>query len=151
MPIFGSRQAITPELDKTHFDIHLTQVFDIVRAIYVLENRLLGTNIGFGAAIAFGYLSIKAENADISGTNISHVVGFGDLYLVPVYWGWHGKTTHYNITGFVEVPIGACNPNRLASFSAHYWALDILFAFTYLGDSKTKISAAAKLLCVDWM
>ena len=55
--------------------------------------------------------------------------------------GWHRGNWHWNVTGLVNVPIGAYDKNKITNMGFNHWAFDATAAATWL-DPKRGLEAS---------
>ncbi len=117
--------------------------------VVVTDKKILGADYGFIILPSWGHTSVKVKaTADLAGTlSVGRLsrsfsagdsvemeedeTGLGDLFVQPLWLGWHGK--HYDI-GFswgAYLPVGAYDKNDMANIGLGFFTSQTQASFFY--------------------
>jgi len=111
---------------------------NLLSGTWVLPGDVLGGSFAVGMIVPAGHVDVTA-GAALSVPQLNAVVSrdlrdsawqFGDPVLSATL-GWHSGNFHWNVTGLLNVPIGAYDEDALANLSFHRWAGDLSLAATW--------------------
>lgn len=134
----GGGQRIFSAGGRLLLDVNSKAQTDLMTGTWVLPGDVLGGNLAFGAIVPVGHVAVSA-GATVAAPRLDAVVSrdlydsawqFGDPVLSSTL-GWHSGDFHWNVTGLLNVPIGAYDENGLANLSFHRWAGDLSLALTW--------------------
>lgn len=129
----------------------------ILMAIYGGKGKILGANWGMmviptlnspTANIALDYYSIQTGSGSYVFTNKS--VGFGDMYIQPIWLSWTKGKFSYALNYGVWAPTGKYKPNDLDNGGHGYWSHNIRVAGKIKPEKKLNISLAGTLELNQW-
>lgn len=129
----------------------------ILMAIYGGKGKILGADWGMmvipminspTANIALDYYSSQTG----SGTYVfsNKTIGFGDLYIQPVWLSWKQDKWTYALNYGVWAPTGKYEPHGLDNGGLGYWSHDIRLAARVKPITNLSISLAATLEINQW-
>lgn len=104
----------------------------ILMAIYGGKGKVLGADWGMmviptlnspTASIALDYYSQQTGTGNYTFTNKS--LGFGDMYIQPVWLSWKQNKMQYALNYGVWAPTGKYEPNSLDNGGHGYWSQNI--------------------------
>jgi hypothetical protein len=106
--------------------------------IVVTPKKLLGANYGFMVAPPFS--TIRPERATLEPVEPNW--GFNDMYIVPLYLGWHTPRADF-VAGYgFFAPTGEYVVGGSDNVGLGMWSHEIQFGTTVYLDAARKISAA---------
>jgi hypothetical protein len=101
--------------------------------------KLLGANYGFMVALPFS--TIRPERVDEDVTDPTDW-GFTDMYVVPLYLGWHTTRADF-VAGYgFYAPTGRYEPRASDNVGLGMWSHEIQGGVTAYADAGKKISIA---------
>jgi hypothetical protein len=117
--------------------------------LWVLEEPVLGGNLGFNVIVPVGWKSMDSSGV-VSFPFGSFDVGFssedtafGDP-VVGSMLGWHQGNWHTSISTLLNIPIGQWEYRNPTNIGFHRWAFDATGAVTYLDPAAgVELSGAA--------
>ena len=112
------------------FDLRLVPL----TAVVVTSKKILGANLGFMAAIPFS--TIRPES--VADDTDDGEWGFTDMYVVPLYLGWHTPRADY-VAGYgFNAPTGRYEPRATDNVGLGMWSHEIQGGVTaYVDEAKT--------------
>jgi len=131
------------------FDIEVDVFLQSLGLVVITDYKILGADYGFIALPSWGHTSVKVRaNADLAGTIAvgrftrtfgpgrtveieDEKTGLGDLFVQPLWLGWHGK--HYDI-GFnwgAYLPVGAYDRDDIANVGFGFFTSQTQASFYY--------------------
>lgn len=129
----------------------------ILMAIYGGKGKILGADWGMmiiptlnspTADIALDYYSIQTGSGTYTFSNKS--IGFGDMYIQPVWLSWTEGKFSYALNYGVWAPTGKYKPNDPDNGGHGYWSHDIRVAGKFKPERKVNISLATTLELNSW-
>ena len=156
--------GVAKTIDVRGFKLNLTGAVDFEKAslhssgssltcIWVPKGKILGANFGFFVAPYVGYVNAKLEaKAKITGVNdivlpdgrtVGSVdinqtdSGFGDVFVRPVWLGWHAERFDISASYSFYAPSGHYDNKSLANMGFGFWSHEIaLGGLYYVNKSK---------------
>jgi len=147
-----SDQLINPAPDNpTSLKIEQNVVTNsfILMAIYGGKGKILGANWGVmviptlnspTANIALDYYSSQTGSGSYNFTNTS--IGFGDMYIQPIWLSWTKNKWSYALNYGVWAPTGKYTPHGLDNGGLGYWSHNIRAAARVKPTSKFGVTLA---------
>lgn len=129
----------------------------IVMAIYGGKEKVLGADWGMmiiptlnspTANIALDYYSNQTGEGSYSF--IHKTIGFGDMYIQPVWLSWTKNKWSYAVNYGVWAPTGRYKPHDLDNAGLGYWSHNIRLAARIKPVSKLSVSLASTLELNHW-
>lgn len=129
----------------------------ILMAIYGGKGKVLGADWGMmiiptlnspTANIALDYYSSQTGSGNYVFTNKS--LGFGDMYIQPVWLSWKKGNFSYALNYGVWAPTGRYKPHDLDNGGHGYWSHNIRVAGSLKTDPKVNLTLAATLEANQW-
>lgn len=129
----------------------------ILMAIYGGKGKVLGADWGMmviptlnspTASIALDYYSQQTGTGNYTFTNKS--LGFGDMYIQPVWLSWKQNKMQYALNYGVWAPTGKYEPNSLDNGGHGYWSQNIRGAVKYKPIGQVGITLATTLEINHW-
>ncbi|SMG08292.1 SphA family protein [Sphingobacterium psychroaquaticum] len=129
----------------------------ILMAIYGGKGKVLGANWGMmliptlnspTAGIALDYYSQQTGSGRYHFKNKS--IGFGDMYIQPVWLSWQQGNMQYAVNYGVWAPTGRYKPNDLDNGGHGYWSHNIRAALKYKPTPSINMSIAPTLEINHW-
>lgn len=129
----------------------------ILMAIYGGKGKVLGADWGMmviptlnspTASIALDYYSQQTGTGNYTFTNKS--LGFGDMYIQPVWLSWKQNKMQYALNYGVWAPTGKYEPNSLDNGGHGYWSQNIRGAVKYKPIGQVGITVATTLEINQW-
>lgn len=129
----------------------------ILMAIYGGKGKILGADWGMmviptlnspTASIALDYYSQQTGTGNYTFTNKS--LGFGDMYIQPVWLSWKQNKMQYALNYGVWAPTGKYEPNSLDNGGHGYWSQNIRGAVKYKPIGQVGITVATTLEINHW-
>jgi hypothetical protein len=131
---------------------------ELPTALWISPREILGGNLGLGIIAPVGWKDISVDldaRASLTlpnGRSLSagqqfsrddNVFSFGDPLLTAIL-GWHQGNWHWNLSGLLNMPIGAYDEDALANIGFNRWAADLTAAVTWFDPgSGHEVSVAA--------
>lgn len=122
----------------------------ILSVLKVTETKIFGGNFGYGILVPIGSQDISVDLDALAtltlanGTTVQiarhfsfddDTFAFGDPVLMSLL-GWHSGNWHWNVTGFLNVPIGSYDKNDIANMGFNRWGFDSTFSATWLDPQR---------------
>ena len=109
--------------------------------IVVTKTKVLGAHYGVMAALPFS--TIKSEVVDEADADLDHTDwGFTDLYVVPLYLGWHTRRVDV-VAGYgFYAPTGRYEAGATDNVGLGMWSHEIQGGVTAFVDPATTVSIA---------
>lgn len=119
---------------------------DVLSALYVAPERILGGQVGFGLLVPIGYQSLDLNINALTALNFpngttlqrgnrfgtsQNTFAFGDP-LATAFIGWNEGHFHWKLTGLLNIPIGSYDKTNLVNMGFNHWAADVTGSFTWL-------------------
>ncbi|MFN3889863.1 MAG: transporter [Beijerinckiaceae bacterium] len=118
---------------------------DVVSAMWVAPEKVLGGHVGFGVLAPFGYqgvdVDIKAVRTlqfpDSSLTEgrrfriSDSTFAMGDP-LLTAFIGWNSGNFHWKLSGLLNIPVGSYAQRDLVNIGFNRWAADLTGSLTWL-------------------
>ena len=129
----------------------------ILMAIYGGKGKVLGADWGMmviptlnspTASIALDYYSQQTGTGNYTFTNKN--LGFGDMYIQPVWLSWKQNKMQYALNYGVWAPTGKYEPNSLDNGGHGYWSQNIRGAVKYKPIGQVGITVATTLEINHW-
>ncbi|SHM47683.1 SphA family protein [Chryseobacterium polytrichastri] len=129
----------------------------ILMAIYSGKGKIFGANWGMmviptlnspTANIALDYYSSQTGSGNYVFTNKS--IGFGDMYIQPIWLSWTKGKFSYAINYGVWAPTGKYKPHDLDNGGHGYWSHNIRVAGKTKPTPRTNITVATTLEINQW-
>jgi hypothetical protein len=129
----------------------------ILMAIYGGKGKILGADWGMmiiptlnspTASIALDYYSSQTGSGNYVFTNKS--LGFGDMYIQPVWLSWTKGQFSYALNYGVWAPTGRYKPHDLDNGGHGYWSHNIRVAGKYKPVPKVNVSLASTMEVNTW-
>ncbi|WP_316822756.1 transporter [Pedobacter gandavensis] len=129
----------------------------ILMAIYGGKGKILGANWGMMAIpmlnsptanIALDYYSSQTGSGTYVFKNKS--VGFGDMYVQPVWLSWTQQKFSYAFNYGFWAPTGKFKPHGLDNGGLGYWSHNIRGAVRYKPNKKVGLTAASTFEINQW-
>ena len=106
--------------------------------IGVTPKKVLGANYGFMVAVPFSTIRPEVTTA----ANFEPEWGFNDMYVVPLYLGWHAPRADF-VAGYgFFAPTGRHEAGATDNVGLGMWGHEIQAGTTVYFDSAKKVSAA---------
>ena len=147
---------------QTNADVRVKAnvALDVVSALWVAPEPILGGHFGMGILLPFGYQQVDADVTARStltfpdGTTLAsnsvrklsdHTFAMGDP-LATAFIGWNSGQWHWKLSGLVNFPVGSYQRTNLVNMGFNRWALDVTGSATWLDPaSGYEFSMAAGL------
>jgi hypothetical protein len=155
-----SDQLINP-VHGNPTELHIKQNVEthsfILMAIYGGKGKILGADWGMmviptlnspTADIALDYYSSQTGPGNYVFTNKS--LGFGDMYLQPIWLSWTKAKFSYALNYGVWAPTGRYKPNDLDNGGHGYWSHNFRVAARFKPNPRTSLSLAPTLELNQW-
>lgn len=108
-------------------------------AVVVTSKKFLGANYGFMVALPFSTIRPESVADDVEDDS---EWGFTDMYVVPLYLGWHTPRADY-VAGYgFNAPTGRFQPRATDNVGLGMWSHEIQGGVTAYLDEAKKISIA---------
>lgn len=119
---------------------------DVVSALWVAPEKVLGGHVGFGVLAPFGYQGVDVDIKALSTLTFpdgsilqrggrarvsDSTFAMGDP-LLTAFIGWSSGNFHWKLTGLVNIPVGSYAQRDLVNIGFNRWAADITGALTWL-------------------
>jgi hypothetical protein len=134
---------------------------EIPNALWVAPEEFLGGKLAFGMFVPYGWQDVTVDVEALATLNLprlgvmlnagerislnDHAIDFGDP-LVSAMVGWDSGNWHWNVSGTLNIPLGAYNKTDLANIGFNHWALDTTAAVTWLDPARgNEITVSAGL------
>lgn len=107
-------------------------------ALHVIEEPVLGGNLGFVAIVPVGWKGVSSDFRLTGPAGGSLESGTGDYNLgvgdpvVGATLGWNSGKWYSSVTAIVNVPIGDWTEGSAANIGFNRWGLDVTGAVTWL-------------------
>ena len=126
----------------------------------VTKKKLLGADYAMLIAPYVGYTSVefkgKITGIAIDGIKIRHfkgneleikqsASGFGDLYVQPLWIGWHGKKYDISLGYGFFAPTGGYDINKLANMGMGFWSHEVKLGGLYYVDKQKATALMANV------
>jgi hypothetical protein len=145
---------------EAEIDVDAQLFLEVPFVQWIAPQKILGGNFGLGLLLPIGWKDISADvdalatltinPIDIGGVPVFEGItlqrgaqfSFGDDTVnvgdpVPMAMlGWHHGNLHWNVTGLLNVPIGAYNEDDIANLGFNRWIFDASGAATWLDPAK---------------
>lgn len=140
-----------------HIEQHVITHSFIVMAIYGGKGKILGANWGMmviptlnspTANIALDYYSHQTGSGNYLFTH--KTIGFGDMYIQPVWLSWTKGKWSYAVNYGVWAPTGRYKPHDLDNAGLGYWSHDIRVASRVKPASGLSVTLAATMEINHW-
>lgn len=141
----------TIDLDlNADFAVRATAAIDLLSAIWVAPQKIFNGHLGLGVVLPVGYQSVDANIAASATVTLPDGTTLGagrrlelsdDTFasgdpLAVGFIGWNERNWHWKIAGFVNIPIGSYDQNRVVDMGFNRWAADVTVGLTWL-DQKS--------------
>lgn len=155
-----SDQLITPKPENPtvlNIEQNVKTHSFILMAIYGGKGKIAGANWGMmviptlnspTASVALDYYSQQTGSGTYTFTNKS--IGFGDMYLQPVWLSWKKNSFQYALNYGVWAPTGKYEPNSMDNGGHGYWSQNIRGAVKYKPNHKINLSIASTFEINHW-
>lgn len=129
----------------------------ILMAIYGGKGTIAGANWGMmiiptlnspTATVALDYYSQQTGSGTYNFTN--KTIGFGDMYIQPVWLSWKKNSFQYALNYGVWAPTGKYEPNSMDNGGHGYWSQNIRRAVKYKPSHKINLSVATTFEINHW-
>jgi hypothetical protein len=123
---------------------------DFATTLWVPSTDFMGGVLAVGAVVPFGEPDVTVSavitgplgnTVGVSRSDSAFVVG--DPLLMAM-WGTKQGNTHFQLSSFVNIPMGDYREGELANLAFHRWAADVSFATTW-HDAEAGWDASAKV------
>jgi hypothetical protein len=145
---------------EAEIDVDAQLFLEVPFVQWIAPQKILGGNFGLGLLLPMGWKDISADvdalatltidPIDIGGVSVfegttlqrGRRFSFGDDTVnvgdpVPMAMlGWHHGNLHWNVTGLLNVPIGAYDEDDIANLGFNRWIFDASAAATWLDPAK---------------
>ncbi len=111
---------------------------EVIRPLYVADVKVLGANPAWQLVIP-----IVHEHLEVGGASQSKT-GLGDIYMSPIYLGWHSEIFHWVAGMDAIAPTGDYRVGDLVNIGANRWTFEPVFAISAI--TKQGFSASAKFM-----
>ena len=109
-----------------------------ITMLAVTPAKLLGANYGFMATLPFATVKPERVNEDVDQTNWD----FSDIYVVPIYLGWHTPRADF-VAGYgFYAPTGSYAPGAPGNVGLGMWSHEIQGGVTAYLDGARTVSVA---------
>jgi len=134
---------ITLEAD---IDVDVQFFAEIPSVMWVAPRTVLNGNLALGLLVPIGWQDISVDVDALATLTLVNgatfqrgrqfglnddTVSFGDP-LAYAQLGWHRGNWHWNVTGLLNIPIGAYDEKDIANMGFNRWAFDTHAAVTWL-------------------
>jgi hypothetical protein len=107
--------------------------------IGVTPRKILGANYGFMVALPFSTIVPERVDEDVDDPTDW---GFTDMYVVPLYLGWHTPRADF-VAGYgFYAPTGRYEPRATDNVGLGMWSHEIQGGVTAYADAEKKVSLA---------
>lgn len=118
---------------------------DVVSAMWVAPEKVLGGHVGFGVLAPFGYQGVDVDIKALStltfpdGSTLQRggrarvsdsTFAMGDP-LLTAFIGWNSGNFHWKLTGLVNIPVGSYAQRDLVNIGFNRWAADLTGSLTW--------------------
>jgi len=152
---------------EAEIDVDAEVFLEVPIVQWIAPQRILGGNFGLGLLLPIGWKEISADIDALATLTIDPIeiggvpvfegitlqrgdqfsfsddtVNVGDPVPMAVL-GWHHGNLHWNVTGLLNVPIGAYDEDDIANLGFNRWIFDISAAATWLDPAMGLEASAA--------
>lgn len=132
-----------------NFDIKVDVFSQGLGLVHVTDKKILGADYGFLFMPFWGHSSVEVNaDADAAGTITVGTItkpftadtsikiednktGFGDLFVQPLWFGWHGKQHDVSLSWAGYFPTGAYDKDEIANIGLGFFTSQTQASFYY--------------------
>jgi hypothetical protein len=124
--------------NKVPGTFNLTAVANVIRPLYVADVKIFGANPAWQLVIP-----IVHEHMEYNGASQTKT-GLGDIYMSPIYLGWHTPIVHWVAGMDVIAPTGEYHNGDLVNIGSNIWTYEPVLAVSVI--TKQGFTASAKFM-----
>jgi hypothetical protein len=131
---------------QADMEVEADTFIEIPSVLWMTPHKVLGGNVGFGAFVPIGWQDITVDvnaratltlprlgktlqrNAQLSISQ--DTIEFGDPLAMALI-GWAEGNWHWNVSGMLNIPIGAYDKTSLTNLGFGHWAFDATGSATW--------------------